>query len=247
MKRSIVVLAVVCGASVLAALPEGEPVGLKYQVSALRGKLVREEPTPTERMALGESVRGGAVLRTGWWASAELSCPTRGAHFKLEPSTRVRLTDDVPGVLLDLQKGNIRAWFDVLDSESPSERLVTTPSAVLAVRGTEYGVSVNKQGDTTVAVFHGVVEVTDLARQRERVMVQAGMFCTVPRGEGPSSPKAHGISASDFDRGVKPGQSGHGTSPGMGPGAGNHNQGAGSSGSRSGSGSGGSTGGGRGR
>lgn len=248
MKRLVVVLAVVCGTTVLAALPGGEPIGLTYEVSALRGKLLREEPKPTERMAIGESVRAGAVLRTGWWASAELSCPSRGAHFKLEPSTRVRLTDDVPGVLLELEKGNVRAWFDILGSESPSERLVTTPSAVLAVRGTEYGVSVNKKGDTTVAVFHGVVEVRDLARHREPVMVQAGMFCTVPQGGGPSSPKVHGISASDFDRGIKPGQSGRATSPGEGQGTGPQGQGVSGAGPRSGPGSGGgSNGGGRGR
>ncbi|MCK5379757.1 MAG: FecR domain-containing protein [Acidobacteria bacterium] len=258
MKRLIVASAVILGATVLVALPGGEmkteSVGLTYEVSALRGKLLREEPTPTERLAVGNIVRSGAVLRTGWWASAELSCPTRGAHFKLEPSTRVRLTDDVPGVLLDLQKGNVRAWFDALGSESPSERLVTTPSAVLAVRGTEYGVSVNKEGDTTIAVFHGVVEVRDLARHRERVMVQAGMFCTVPRGEGPTSPTAHGITAGDFDRGVMPGKSGHAASPGMGMGSdsGTHNQGSSpgmgaGSGSGSGSGGGGSKGGGHGR
>ncbi len=258
MKRLIVALAAILGATVLVALPGGEmdiePASLTYEVTALKGKLLREAPTPEERLALGSTLRPGAVLRTGWWASAELSCSTRGAHFKLEPSTRVRLADDVPGVLLDLQKGKVRAWFDALASESPSERLVTTPSAVLAVRGTEYGVSVSKKGDTTIAVFHGIVEVRDRARSQERVMVQAGMFCTVPRGQGPTSPMAHGISAGDFDRGVMPGNSGHSVSPGMGSGS-QGQMGSSGSGSMSGSGSGsgsgssggGSKGGGRGR
>ena len=242
MKRLIVTSTVVLVATVLAALPGGESTGLTYEVTALRGKLLREAPVPEERLAVGRTLHPGAVLRTGWWASAELSCVTRRAHFKLEPSTRVRLTDDVPGVLLDLQKGMVRAWFDALDSESPSERLVTTPSAVLAVRGTEYGVSVNKEGDTTVAVFHGVVEVRDLERHQDRVMVQAGMFCTVPRGEGPTSPMAHDITAGQFDRGAIPGKAGHVDSSGMGSASQGQMGGAGST---SGSGGGGSMGGGR--
>ncbi|RLE17889.1 MAG: hypothetical protein DRJ65_22145 [Acidobacteria bacterium] len=246
MKRLIVALAVILGATVLGALPgvetETESAGLTYEVTALKGKLLREAPVPEERLALGSILRSGAVLRTGWWASAEISCSARSAHFKLEPSTRVRLTDDVPGVLLDLEKGRVRAWFDTLGGESPSERLVTTPSAVLAVRGTEYGVSVSKRGDTTIVVFSGVVEVRDLARLKDPVRLQAGMHCAVPRGEGPSSPMAHGITAGDFDRGVMPGNSGYAASPGMDSGS----QGQmGGSGSMPGSGGGGSMGGGR--
>lgn len=234
MKHWIVASALVFGATVFAALPSSEKPGLTYEVSALRGKLMREEPVPTERLGLGNTVPAGAVLRTGWWASAELTCSTKGAHFRLEPSTRVRLTDNVPGVLLDLEKGNVRAWFDPLVGESPSERLVTTPSAVLAVKGTEYGVSVSDDGDTTIIVFSGVVEVLDLNRNQGRVMLQAGMYCTVPRGQGPTTPVPHGMRSGDFDLGVMPGKSGNSsTAPGMGTNTQNYGSNSGSqSGSR---------------
>ncbi len=216
MKGLTTTLMLVLGAAALGALPNEEPAELVYEVTALRGKLLREQPTPKERLELGSKVLPGAVLRTGWWSSAEVSCPAQGAHFRLEPSTRVRLTDDVPGVLLDLPQGRVRAWFDSLGEDRPSERLVTTPSAVLAVKGTEYGVSVSKNGDTTVVVFHGVVEVRDRARMGEPQMVSAGMFSAIRRGQAPSSPMMHGMSPGGFDRGMMPDGEGHASPSGMG-------------------------------
>jgi len=76
--------------------------------------------------------------------------PARGALFYVESKTTFRLAHGRPGVLLELERGRLRGVFEPAAEGDDRERLVTTPSAVLAVRGTEYGVEVEKNDDTAV-------------------------------------------------------------------------------------------------
>lgn len=200
--RSPVATAAVLVAVAVAATDTGG--GLRYEVVAVSGKLLRVEPAPEVRLEPGAVASPGEVLRTGWRSSAELEVPERGARFSLRPRTTVRLAADSPGVLLEVERGMLRAVFAAAAGEEAAERVVTTPSAVLAVRGTEYGVEVSSGGDTTVVVFEGVVEVRDLARQGPPVSVAAGQVSTVRRGKLPGPPKAHRLSPRDWDRGKVP-------------------------------------------
>jgi ferric-dicitrate binding protein FerR (iron transport regulator) len=105
-------------------------------------------------------------------------------------------------VLIDVERGSLRAMFGALAGGDAHERLVTTPSAVLAVRGTDYGIEVEKDGDTSVVVFEGTVEVSDLA-SGQSVLVPAGQASRIRVGRSPSSPQAHGLSADDWRRGQR--------------------------------------------
>ena len=90
---------------------------------------------------------------------------------------------------------------------------------MLAVRGTDYGVEVEKDGDTSVVVFEGTVEVWDVGGIGERTLVQAGQSTRVKRGKAPSTPKPHGLSSHDWDqgrRGVSQSMGGAQQSPGIG-------------------------------
>jgi len=182
----------------------GEGHVFHYDVKAVSGKLLRIEPEPEIRLGPGDSGRPGEVLRTGWRSYAELEVAERGARLSLRPRTTVRLAADNPEVLLVVERGMVRAVFDVLTGEDAPGRMVVTPSAVLAVRGTEYGVEVDSGGDTTVVVFEGVVEVADVARQGPPVQVAAGQACRIRRGELPRSPEAHRLTVGDWDRGKVP-------------------------------------------
>jgi ferric-dicitrate binding protein FerR (iron transport regulator) len=104
-------------------------------------------------------------------------------------------------VLLEIERGSVRGIFGALVGGDDRERLVTTPSAVLAVRGTDYGVEVEKDGDTSVAVFEGIVEVRDTAGVGEAVRVSAGQSVRIRRGRAAGRPAAHGLSSGDWDRG----------------------------------------------
>lgn len=192
--------------------------GLRYEVTAVSGKLLRIEPEPELRLEPGVTASAGEVLRTGWWTSAELEVPERGARFWLRPRTTVRLAADSPGVLLEVERGMLRAAFGAMSGEEAAERLVATPSAVLAVRGTHYGVEVGSGGDTTVVVFEGVVEVLDIARQGPPVLVPAGQGCSIRPGKLPEQPESHRLTPREWDRGTsrRPGNDGRGE-PGMQP------------------------------
>lgn len=233
LRISILMLLAGFGASAMtAAIGHGdsapEPT---YQLAALKGKLVRENPAPEQRLEVASAIEAGDVLRTGWRSSAEVSTPELGTSFHISPRTRVRLASDQPGVLLELQKGRLRAVFDKISEGPEAERIVVTPSAILAIRGTEYGVAVSKAGDTSVVVFSGVVDVMDIARGGPPVGIAAGQFCNIPRGGRPSDPMTHMMGSGDWDHGQMPSSmSGHGASGSMGGHGPGHSRGGGAMG-----------------
>lgn len=208
----------VSAALLIAAEPSPPPEVLDYTVSAVSRKLVRERPEGDERLVAGALARSGELLRTGWWSQAELEVAARGSRFRLGSSTRVRLAHEHPALLLEVQEGSVRALFEPLGEDA--ERLVLTPSAVLAVRGTDYGVEVARDGTTTLAVFEGVVEVADRFRAGEPIRVEAGQSTRVRPGRAAEPPRSHELRGEQWDRGRRPPDPdrGGGGSPGLGPG-----------------------------
>jgi hypothetical protein len=235
MMRRIKILMLVTAfgaAAVTAAIgQDGPALQPTYSLAALKGKLVREIPSPEERLEITSAIEAGDVLRTGWRSSAQITSPEMSTNFHISPRTRVRLASDQPGVLLELQKGRLRAVFGKISEGPDAERIVITPSAILAVRGTEYGVAVSKAGDTSVVVFSGVVDVTDIGKSTPSVSIGAGQFCNIPRGEGPTHPMSHMMGPGDWNHGQMPGSmSGHGSDGMMGEHGSGHVHGGGTMG-----------------
>ena len=195
------------------------PTELQYVVVSVKRHLFLETADGEKAVQSGERVRSGDALRTGSRSKTELAAPAFAARFVVGSKTRFSLAHDQPGVLLQIERGSLRAIFGKLKEGDQRERLVTTPSAVLAVRGTEYGVEVEKDGDTSVAVFEGTVEVWEAAGVGQRLRLQAGQSTRVRRGKAPSRPTLHGLSSRDWDQGRRrPGQSMGGAQQGQGPG-----------------------------
>ncbi len=200
MKIPTILLAL--GLAAMSAAPGvEEPETLTYDVIAVKRKLLLATEDGEHRLDVGDRARSGDALRTGSRSSADLAVPARGALFRINSKTTFRLAHDRPGVLLELERGRLRAVFEPAAEGDDRERLVTTPSAVLAVRGTEYGVEVEKDGDTSVVVFEGTVEVRDAAGVGEAVSVHAGESTRIRRGRAAAAPRPHGVSRSDWDRG----------------------------------------------
>jgi hypothetical protein len=124
---------------------------------------------------------------------------SHAALFRLGSGTRCTLAHDRPGLLLHVEKGHLRAIFGAFTGEDT--RLVTTPSAVLAVRGTQYGLHVEKDGDTQVVVFSGVVDVIDPRGVHPPVRVEAGQQTRIKVDKPPKTPSPHRVSPQDWDRG----------------------------------------------
>jgi hypothetical protein len=214
---------IVFALATLAALWAAEtPTALEYEVVSVKRQLLLDAVDGERALEAGDVAKSGDRLRTGSRSRAELEAAEHATRFVISSKTRFRLAHDKPGVLLEIERGSLRAIFGELSDGDDRERLVTTPSAVLAVRGTEYGVEVKKDGDTSVTVFEGTVEVWDVGGLGERVRVQAGQQARIKRGKVPSQPKPHGMTVGDWDRGQRrasPTTGGMGRSPGMGAGS----------------------------
>ncbi len=200
MKMPTVLLAL--GLAAISAAPGAEePETLTYDVIAVKRKLLLATEDGERRLDVGDRAHSGDALRTGSRSRADLAVPARGALFRVNSKTTFRLAHDRPGVLLELERGRLRAVFEPAAEGDDRERLVTTPSAVLAVRGTEYGVEVEKDGDTSVVVFEGTVEVRDATGVGEAVRVRAGESTRIRRGRAAAAPRPNGLSRDDWDRG----------------------------------------------
>ena len=245
-RRWLLPVAAAVGFSVVAA---NEPATPSYEVIQLKKKLFQEEPLPELQLEVGARPEAGSLLRTGSGSSADILCPENEALFRLGSKTRARLSGEAPGVLLVLEEGRIRALFEKMTGVNQPERLVATPSAVLAVRGTQYGLEVDGKGNTMITVFEGEVEVRHMDGLGETIRVRAGQYSRIRKNKPPQPAKQHNMGPADWDRGQRPDDSmSHGGSDdAMGGGASGQSGGSGSGSggsSSSGSGGGGSRGGG---
>lgn len=213
-----------------------EAASVNYEIVAVDGKLFLEAEPEAQRLQVGDRAVSGDRLRTGSSTTAAIGVPSHTTVFRLAAKTSCTLAHDRPGVLLHVEKGRVRAMFGSFTGSGP--RLVTTPSAVLAVRGTEYGLRVKKNGDTQIVVFDGVVEVSDSAGESPPIRVEAGQQSRVRVGRSVEAPVSHRLTPNDWDQGRSAPASGMtgGNGPSHGSQSGSFGtSGAGSSGKGSGS------------
>jgi hypothetical protein len=65
----------------------------------------------------------------------------------------------------------------------PNPYRMNSPTASIAVRGTEFSIEVDTEGTTQVTVFEGAVEVTSLADPDRKVLIEAGRGVLVQGGQ----------------------------------------------------------------
>lgn len=169
------------GLLVLAAGDAPAPLG--YRVESAKGKVVIRHDQIERRAVAGEAAVAGDGIRTGWFGHAMFAAPTAAARFEIFPRTEAELAGPEPGVLITVRKGMIKAAFDALTGTD--DRLVSTPGALLAVRGTRYGVEVDADGQASLAVFEGVVEVRSRMPGAVAVGVHAGEQCSFAPRQAP--------------------------------------------------------------
>lgn len=75
--------------------------------------------------------------------------------------------------LLNVIVGRVRIKINHFGSQ-PNPYRVNSPSASIAVRGTEFRITVGTAGDTEVVVYEGLVEVSSLSNPKNRVLVGPG-------------------------------------------------------------------------
>ena len=154
---------------VTTAAPAQQPID--YRIDKVKRTVILQSGENEARIASGQLAHGGDLVKTGWFSYALIGAEKHAAKFEIFSSTDVKLADGTPGVILSVERGRIRAAFDKITGSEP--RVVKTPGALLAVRGTQFDVEVDTTGNTTVDVFEGIVEVQSPLRT-EPLFVRAG-------------------------------------------------------------------------
>ena len=185
------------------------PGALSYRFDEVKRSVYRSpegDKSRELRVAKGEAAASGDLVRTGWLSQTVISVPERKARFEVFSNTQVRLAGSEPGVLVILDKGRIKAFFQALVEGSREERRVAVPGALLAVRGTRYGVEVDKDGRSTLVVFEGVVEVLRSAPNSEPIRVKAGEWSTFGPNASPKIElmRTRGFEEKTWNQGMHP-------------------------------------------
>jgi hypothetical protein len=155
MKKTLIASALAFTA--VTAVTQQPSTAIDYRIEQVKRTVTVNTGTQEVNVAAGSRVQSGARVTTGWFSYALIAAEQYRARFEIFSSTTVQLAEGTPGVLLSVERGKIRAMFDKITGSEP--RVVKTPGAMLAVRGTQFDVDVDSAGRTTVDVFDGVVEI----------------------------------------------------------------------------------------
>jgi ferric-dicitrate binding protein FerR (iron transport regulator) len=165
-------------------------------------------------VGLNEAVAIGDELVTDAQSEAAIQT-TDGSTVHVYPDSRVIFTDPSFGLtdFLHLIFGSIKVHIEKL-SGRPNPHSMTTPTAVIAVRGTTFSVFVDDTDATLVAVDEGLVAVSNRADRANEVLLRPGQRTWVRGTQPPLRAKAfRGRSErADMVAGAMSGMAGNGMS-----------------------------------
>ncbi len=187
MRRSFDILAL--GFAALALW--SSPAAAEIAVGAARlvvADVSAQTALASRRLATADEVRYQELIATERSSAAVIQF-VDGTELAIGEQARVRLDEFVfdPGagkLDLSLEFGALR--FSTGSMAKPAYKIVT-PSATLAVRGTEFDLAVDGDGATYLVVRHGAVEI--LGRNGESRQVTAGQTVTVSTAGVPTQPR----------------------------------------------------------
>jgi hypothetical protein len=154
-----------------------EAQGVEARIASVNGRAVLSgNARPGANLVRGVVVVPGDVIdtRAGGRVTIQLS---DGSLVIVQPGSVVVFQDyRNAGSLRELLKitvGRVRVRINHFGGR-PNPYRVNSPTASIAVRGTEFSVAVSAGGDTEVVVYEGLVEVASISHPSRRVLVGAG-------------------------------------------------------------------------
>ncbi len=112
---------------------------------------------------------------------------TDGSMIVVQPESVIVIKDFRAAAslreLFEIMLGSVRVKINHFGGR-PNPYRINSPTASIAVRGTDFSITVTSQGDTQVSVYEGVVEVTSLADPTQSVVVEAGRGVLLVPGQG---------------------------------------------------------------
>ena len=150
---------------------------VEARIASVSGRAVISGQTHSQtNLVRGTVVQPGDEIdtRSGGHVTLELS---DGSMLVVQPGSHVVLQDyrnaSSLRELLHITVGHVRIRINHLGGR-PNPYRVNSPTASIAVRGTEFSVAVNAAGDTEVVVYAGLVEVSSLRNPGRPVLVHPG-------------------------------------------------------------------------
>ena len=204
----------------IAALPLWAQGDVKGEMASVHGtvSLVRGQAAPVP-LRKHDPVLAGDEILTDRKSSATVRMPD-GSTLRIYPDSHVVLLTESGSWrdFLHIFLGNVRVQIERL-SGRPNPKTLTTPTAVISVRGTIFSVAVDRSGDTQVGVSKGLVSVANQLHPGDEVMVNPGQSVWVRRSERPTQPQRMerpmpGMGSGDMGM---PGGGGMSTGPSTGP------------------------------
>jgi hypothetical protein len=108
-----------------------------------------------------------------------------GSTFEVYENSTVIFRQDWPSWthLLNLIMGRVKVFID--HSKGPNSNSVTTPTAVISVRGTVFDVVVeDSDGTTLVSCDEGMVQVQNITAPGQEPLLRPGQWVRIFRGQG---------------------------------------------------------------
>lgn len=172
------------------ALPAMAQNPVAGQISAVKGKvsLIRGQNAPV-LLHRRDKVQAGDSILTDAKSSATMRLPD-GSTIRIFPNSRVELRSELGKwrEFLQVLLGNVRVQIEKI-SGRPNPKVITTPTAIVAVRGTIFAVSVAQNGDTQVGVQKGLVAVASQLHPEQEVLVKSGQEVWLRNGKEISQPQ----------------------------------------------------------
>jgi ferric-dicitrate binding protein FerR (iron transport regulator) len=210
--RTVALIAGVLALAGQPAVAQTSVVGPGRVVSITGSLSVRHSKVAARVVGLNEAVAIGDELVTDAQSEATIQTPD-GSTVHVYPDSRVIFTEPSLGMtdFLHLIFGSIKVHIEKL-SGRPNPHSMTTPTAVIAVRGTTFSVFVDDTDATLVAVDEGLVAVSNRAERANEVLLRPGQRTWVRGTQPPLRAQAfRGRSEqADMAAGAMSGMAGHG-------------------------------------
>jgi hypothetical protein len=112
---------------------------------------------------------------------------TDGSMIVVQPESLIMIKDFRAAVslreLFEITLGSVRVKINHFAGR-PNPYRINSPTASIAVRGTDFNITVDSRGDTQVMVYEGAVEVTSRVDPSQSVMIEAGRGVLLVPGQG---------------------------------------------------------------
>jgi hypothetical protein len=155
----------------------GQTAPVQAQVASVAGSVfVSGNSQGLRSLSHGDALSPGDEIDTRGGGRLTISL-SDGSLVVIQPDSRVVLKDfrsaSTLRELFDIVLGRIRVKINHYAGR-PNPYRINSPTASIAVRGTDFSVVVDIPGNTQVFVFEGLVEVSSLSEPDQRILVEPG-------------------------------------------------------------------------